>query len=164
MFRTTLFSLYQGALSGWLRRCVYAAAILLLLFLSPAGSHAHDEGPPFLIIVHPQVKHDTLAREVVADALLKKRTRWEDGSSVSPVDLHSQSSIREAFSYAVLKRSVPAVRSYWQQQIFSGRGVPPPEVKSDEAAVRYVATHPGGIGYVSRKAEAKGVRIIRLRD
>jgi ABC-type phosphate transport system substrate-binding protein len=101
---------------------------------------------------------------MVAEALLKKRVRWDDGAAIHPVDLPSQSSVREKFSHAVLKRSVAAVRSYWQQRIFSGRGVPPPEVASDEAVVRYVATHPGGIGYVSSQVELMGVRVIELRD
>jgi len=35
--------------------------------------------------------------------------------------------IRVAFSKSVHGKSVGAVRAFWQQQIFSGRDVPPPE-------------------------------------
>jgi len=48
---------------------------------------------------------------------------------------------------------VEAVRRYWQQCIFSGRSVPPPELDSDEAIVRYVAKYRGAVGYVSADAK-----------
>lgn len=137
------------------------AAVLLSVIVSNA-SVEQDDGPPFVVIVHSRMNQTSLERDIVAVAFLKKQTRWDDGTLIEPVDLESSSTTREVFSHAVLKRSVSAVRSYWQQRIFSGRGVPPPEVKSDQAAVRYVATHAGGIGYVSKKAELKGVRAIRL--
>jgi ABC-type phosphate transport system substrate-binding protein len=138
--------------------------VLILWFFAPRHAEARDEGSPFLIIVHPRVKGGALARSTVAEAFLKKRTRWDDSAVIHPVDLSGDSSVREEFSHAVIKRSVAAVRSYWQQQIFSGRGVPPPEVGSDEAVVRYVASHPGGIGYVSPQTELKGVRVVEIRD
>ena len=49
----------------------------------------------------------------------------------------------------MLKRSVAAVRSYWQQRIFSGRDVPPPEVDTENQVIKYVAGDPGALGYVS---------------
>jgi hypothetical protein len=71
--------------------------------------------------------------------------------------------VRKRFSEAVLKRSVGAVRSYWQQRIFSGRDVPPPEVDSDEAVMAYVARYPGAIGYVSGTTKLVGVKELALR-
>lgn len=146
------------------RALIGLLAVLMAEVLSTGSSHAQNETSSFLIVVHPGFKQESLKREVVADALLKKQTRWDDGTLIQPVDLHVQSAARQSFSSAVLKRSVAAVRSYWQQRIFSGRGVPPPEVNSDEAVVEYVTSHAGGIGYVSRKAEVKGVRVVTLRD
>lgn len=142
---------------------VCLVALFLLLVLTPRGSEGQSASG-FLIIAHPDQKAGSMSRDDVAAALLKKKTRWDDGLAIRPVDLHVQSPVRKVFSQAVLKRSVAAVRSYWQQKIFSGRELPPPEVGSDEAAVRYVSTHAGGIGYVSHDADVKGVRIITLRD
>ncbi len=161
----TEVSLSQGNARGmWVRCSAFLAVVLLVNLLTPTGLEARDDGPSFLVIAHPQVEQTTLERRVVADMFLKKQTRWDDGSSIQPVDLQSGSTVREKFSQEVLRRSVAAVRSYWQQRIFSGRGVPPPEVRSDEEARRFVATHPGSIGYVSYNAEVKGVKIIKVRD
>ena len=63
----------------------------------------------------------------------------------------------------VLRRSPEAVRNYWQQRIFTGRGVPPPELASDEAVLAYVREHRGAVGYVSAAAETSSVKVLELR-
>jgi hypothetical protein len=79
------------------------------------------------------------------------------------VDLRPGDPARRNFSEIVLKRSVGAVRSYWQQRIFSGRDVPPPELDSETSVVAYVAKFPGAIGYVSGGAKLSGVAELGLR-
>jgi hypothetical protein len=44
---------------------------------------------------------------------------------------------------------VGAVRAFWQQQIFSGRDVPPPELASDKEVMEFVKQHAGAVGYMS---------------
>ena len=79
------------------------------------------------------------------------------------VDLRVDNASRRQFSEEVLKRSVGAVRSYWQQRIFSGRDVPPPELESDEAVIAFVAKNPAAVGYVSGTAKLAGVRELAIR-
>jgi hypothetical protein len=81
---------------------------------------------------------------------------------IRPVDLRPQAAARLRFTERVLKRSIGAVRSYWQQRIFSGRDVPPPEVDSDEAVVAFVSKSAGAIGYVSGTAKLQGVRELAI--
>jgi len=54
------------------------------------------------------------------------------------------------------------VRSYWQQRIFSGRGVPPPEVDSDADVVRFVLKYRGSVGYVSGRAEIGKAKVLTV--
>ena len=98
----------------------------------------------------------------MADAFLKKVTRWADGEAIKPVDLRQSAAARVKFSERVLKRTVGAVRSYWQQRIFSGRDVPPPELDSDDAVVAFVAKNAGAVGYVSGAAKLSGVRELAI--
>jgi len=95
-------------------------------------------------------------RKFLADAFLKKTTRWDDGELIRPVDQVPDSPVRRKFSEDVVKRSVAAVRSYWQQVIFTGRGVPPPEVGGDDEVVRYVLKYSGAVGYVSEAQRRRG--------
>jgi hypothetical protein len=62
-----------------------------------------------------------------------------------------------------LQRSPAAVRNYWQQRIFTGRGVPPPELATDDAVLAYVREHRGAVGYGSTSAETGSVKVLELR-
>ena len=112
---------------------------------------ARGGDPEFKIVVHPD-RQAQVERSFLADAFLKNVTRWPDDEAIRPVDQRADSATRRKFSETVLKRSVVAVKTYWQQRIFSGRGIPPPELDSDEAVIRYVESHPGAVGYVSGSA------------
>jgi ABC-type phosphate transport system substrate-binding protein len=142
-----------------LPRLLLPLALAMLLLALPLRA----EGPPaYRIIVSPEVQTTRLERRFVRDAFLKKTTRWPGGEVIHPVDLPHSSPVRRRFSEEVLERSVEAVRSYWQQVIFSGRGVPPPELASDEEVVRYVVGRPGAIGYVSGTAPTGNARIVTV--
>jgi ABC-type phosphate transport system substrate-binding protein len=116
----------------------------------------------YVLVVHPDNPTTSVTRAFASDAFLKRVTRWPDGQTIQPVDLPSSSPIRQRFAREVLGRSVPAVRSYWQQLIFSGRGVPPPEL-SDRSAVAYVLTHRGAIGYVPAGTTLGRARVLAIR-
>jgi len=133
-------------------------------WLAPLGvREASGDVPAFRVIVHAQNRATGASREFVTNALLKRSTRWDDGEHLYPVDLPVSSGTRRHFSETVLGRSVAAVRKYWQQQIFSGRGLPPPELDSDAAVVRYVAKHRGGLGYVGPDVELSGVKVLIVK-
>ena len=65
------------------------------------------------------------------------------------VNQDKASKTREAFTKTVLGKSTAAVESYWQQQIFAGKDVPPAEKASDADVIAFVKSNPGGVGYVS---------------
>jgi len=122
---------------------------------------ARGGDPDFKIVVHPE-RPAQVERAFLVDAFLKNVTRWPDDETIRPVDQRPDSPTRRKFSESVLKRSVPAVKTYWQQRIFSGRGVPPPELDSDEAVVRYVESHPGAVGYVSGGAAVGKAKVASI--
>ena len=140
---------------------------LLLIVLSTtvlAPARAQSAGTPaYRLIAHPSNAANQVERGFIADAFLKKVTRWNDGVLIRPVDQLSDAPVRRQFSEQVIKRSVTAVKSYWQQLIFSGREVPPPELDSDDAVVQYVSKHPGALGYVSGAANIGHAKVIAVR-
>lgn len=127
------------------------------------GSPAAGEGTAFRVIVDPENATTSVSREMLAEAFLKTTTRWPNGESIKPIDQRLDSATRQAFSDTVLKRSVSAVRSYWQQRIFSGRAVPPPELDSDDAIVSYVTGHRGAVGYVSGSTKLGATKVVAIR-
>lgn len=143
---------------------VLLALVAGVLALARAGTVGADSRPAGVrLIVHPGSPLTTVEQKVVADAFLKKITRWPNDVPIRPVDLHPDSPVRRRFSDEVLHRSVAAVKSYWQQLVFSGRQVPPPELESEEQVVRYVLKNPGAIGYVSPGANIEGAKPLFMR-
>jgi ABC-type phosphate transport system substrate-binding protein len=128
-----------------------------------AASETNGNLGNFRVIVHPDNEATALSREFLANVFLRNVRDWDGGVGILPVDLPPSSSAREEFSRRILLRSVSAVRSYWQQRIFTGRGVPPPELDSDAAVVRYVTSNRGAVGYVSKSAELDSARVVTVR-
>ena len=145
---------------GRSRLLALATVTLGVVGLGAAGVRAQP--PAFRIVVHQDHAGASVDRAFLARVFLKKTTTWGDGEPIRPVDLPLDSPIRQHFSEDVLQRSVAAVRNYWQQLIFSGRGVPPPELESDEAVLRYVARHPGAVGYVSGSADTRTAKVLTV--
>ncbi len=126
-------------------------------------AQSRPASPPFRVIVNPQNQAASVDRRFLADAFLKKVSRWGDGEAVRPVDLGPDSAVRGRFSEDVLRRSVSAVKNYWQQLVFSGRDVPPPELDSDDQVVAYVLRFGGAVGYVSPAANVDRVKVLSLK-
>lgn len=133
--------------------------IALILGVTPGSSAATTT---YSLIVNPKNQVARMDRKVVKDIFLKKMTFFPNGKTISPVDLNVDSKTRQKFSDEVIGRSVSAVKNYWQQMIFSGRDVPPPELESDEAVIAYVRKNPNAIGYISSSARPAGVKIIAI--
>jgi hypothetical protein len=124
---------------------------------------ADPEQPVFKVIVNGRNPVRSISQDFLAQAFFKQAMRWEGGENIQPVDLPLSAPTRQAFSTSVLKRSVPAVRAYWLQRIFSGRQVPPLELDSDASVVRYVLSSPGAIGYVSAATNTASAKVIPIQ-
>jgi ABC-type phosphate transport system substrate-binding protein len=116
----------------------------------------------FQVIVNDANTTGTLTKAQVTNVFLKKTPRWPNGVSAVPIDQVDSSPARAAFSKDILGKSVAAVASYWQQQIFSGREVPPPQKSGDAAVVDFVKTNPGAVGYVAAGSPPLGVRVVAV--
>jgi ABC-type phosphate transport system substrate-binding protein len=144
------------------RALCWLAACVILGAARQASSEPSEAGAGFRVIVNAENKISSVPREFLANAFLRNVRDWADGERIQPVDLQPGSPTREEFSRRILLRSIAAIRSYWQQRIFSGRGVPPPELESDAAVVRYVVNNRGAVGYVSKSAELGAARVLAV--
>lgn len=137
-------------------------AVLCTCALPWSTGVAQNAGLGFVVIVNRANPHRSYPRGDVSRMFMKQLPRWSNGQAVQPVDLAAGAPAREAFSRQVHGRSATSVTSFWRQQIFAGRGVPPPEQASDAEVVRYVAAHAGGIGYVSPSANISAVAALEV--
>ncbi|HEY4187630.1 MAG TPA: hypothetical protein VGP07_21310 [Polyangia bacterium] len=161
----SLFRSTAGVTRGARRRlCLVTAAALLGCFAANLLSAASAAPTPaFRLVVHPANPTTAVDRVFVIQAFLKKTHQWPDGQPVRPVDLGEGSAVRQQWSKDYLGRSVEAVKSYWEQLIFSGRDLPPPEFATEEEVITYILRNRGAIGYVSGSASLHGAKVLTLR-
>lgn len=142
--------------------------ILAMFFLQVSVSTGQEsqtvrrEIQSFKIIVNPANPDTAVSISKLSRMFTKKVTRWSNGLRVFPVDQPEQSKLRHTFTRAIHGKDISAIKAYWQVQIFSGRGVPPPEKKSGSDVVQYVKDHRGAVGYVSTDCPLGGLKELRI--
>lgn len=134
-----------------------------VIFLGLASVTVVGQEKSYKIIVNASNPMVSITRENVSRIFLKKTTKFPNGLSASPVDLPANSGARDSFSKDVLGKTVATVEAYWQQLIFSGRDVPPPQ-KKEAGALDFVRSNENGIGYVSAGADTSGVKVVTVTE
>lgn len=144
------------------KRFALVGVVLILLLWSAAA--LGQSGWRFRVVAHKDVPADTITLKQLSKIFLKKQIRWKDDTPIDPVDLVENASTREQFSQKVHRKKVSKIKAYWQKQIFTGRGVPPPEKRTAREVLEYVESHPGGIGYVPVNVSLKqfDVKVIKV--
>jgi ABC-type phosphate transport system substrate-binding protein len=138
-----------------------AVAFALVGMVSPAPAQKAEVG--FKVIVNAENPIKSLTGEQVSRIFLKKTLVWDDDVTVMPVDLSPESEVRSSFSLKIHGRAVASVKSYWQQMIFSGRDIPPPERATEEQVLELIRSNRGGIGYVAATTEiGKGIKVLEV--
>jgi ABC-type phosphate transport system substrate-binding protein len=143
-------------------RAISRFLVIAAIACGVASSSLADE-EAFKIIVHPDNPITSLDRDDLRGAYLKKTTLWGNGKAIRPIQLPKDQPVRERFTRSVLKKTPSQLKSFWTQQIFSGKGVPPPEARSPAAAIAYVLANPGAVAYLPVNVDPRGAKVITLR-
>ncbi len=141
-----------------MKRIIFALAAIGVL----TGSQ-RLEAQAFKVVVNAANPISAISKSEASRIFQKKTDKFSNGRQASPVDLIKDSPVREQFSQGVHGRSASAISSYWQQQIFSGKGIPPEEKGSDSAVLDFVRSNADGIGYVAADAPlGDGVKTVTI--
>lgn len=148
------------------RRALVALVAALAVTAAAPGAALRDLGaqerPDFRVVVHAANPVSSITRQELADLFLKKKA-WPTGQPAAPANRPEGDRLRAAFTRAVHRKPVAAVVSYWNQQVFSGRGIPPVEHESDDDVLAAVRANPNAVGYVtSDAAAARGVKVLTV--
>ncbi len=140
---------------------VVAGLALSLGTVAGAPRLEAQSAQPFVVVVHESNPVTSISRDELSRIFLKKITVWRTKRPVTVVDQRESSKVREQFTRSVHHREVSSVASFWQQQIFAGRAVPPAQRTSDADVMSFVANNPDAIGYVSAGAAlAPGLKTV----
>jgi ABC-type phosphate transport system substrate-binding protein len=138
---------------------VVVAALVIALAAQLAPAAVVDD---YKVIVNPENPVGAIDRRFLRDAFLRKASDWNGGAAIRPIDLATRFAARERFVHDVLNKTPAQLKSYWNQQIFSGKGVPPPEAATPAAVISYVLANPGAIGYLPLDADVGGAKVIKV--
>lgn len=142
-------------------RAARLALLLSSIALAAAPAAAQSKTPlRYKVIVNASNPVKSLSRAQLAAIFLKKSDSWETGALVIPIDQPERAPVRQSFSRDVIGKPPAAVKSYWNQLIFSGRSVPPAERLTDADVINFVRSTPSAVGYVSATTPTKGVKVV----
>jgi ABC-type phosphate transport system substrate-binding protein len=117
----------------------------------------------FVVVVNEANPTRHLTRAEVSRIFLKRTPVWPNGSPVVPYDLSATSPTRAAFTLAVHKKPMEVVQAFWDQEIYSGRSLPPKVHSTEQAVLHAVRSEPGALGYVRAGADlGSGVKPLAL--
>ncbi len=142
----------------------FACVLLFVLCGATAGPVGAEDSGAYKVIVNPANATAQLSRLKLGEVFLRKMPRWADGVPVAPMEPSGKSPVRARFTLETYGKPVIAISAYWQQMIFSGKGVPPPERSNDADIVTFVRETPGGIGYVGAGADLTGVKVLAITE
>jgi hypothetical protein len=117
----------------------------------------------YKVIVHPENPATAVDRDFLRDAYLKRAGDWSTGETIRPVDLPASFPARQRFTRDVLRKTPAQLTTYWNQQIFSGKAVPPPEAESPADVISYVLANRGAVGYVPANVDPGRAKVIEVR-
>jgi ABC-type phosphate transport system substrate-binding protein len=126
---------------------IFAVGTVLWSVVSPQPVQAG--GDPIVVIVNVANPVDNLTVSELKKLFLSDRSRWETGKAVAPVMIGAGSPERTAFLKTVCGMNDSDFGKYFLQAAFTGKSATAPkEVGSPGMVKSFVASSPGGIGFV----------------
>lgn len=150
----------QSITSGITNRINGLCALLLLVLWYCGASSVSAAEDDVLVIGHPQLNIDVVNLQVIRDLYLGKTVQLVNGTRVEIVDLPAGHQTRDKFYIEIIGRDPGQMRAYWAKRIFTGKGRPPDTLSNERSVLRWVASEPGRIGYISAGLLDDSVRVL----
>lgn len=128
-----------------LRRAVTLSVLMLL----PNMTLHADDSKVRLLDSRSGVKQMTT--EMVREIFFMRLNSWPDGSPIHVFVLPDNHPLHARFAKEILGVYPFQLRSAWDRLVFSGTGVSPTMVESEEEMRARIESTPGSIGYTDKK-------------
>ncbi len=132
-------------------------SLLLCVFLFSQPAKAID------IIVNSTVKTNTLTASQIRRIYSMRQVLWHEGLPIVVYVLPSKHKLHQQFSKEVLRMFPYQLDRIWNKLTYSGVGVAPIEVDSQQALIKAVMTTPGAIGYAELSNNYNNIHIIKIK-
>jgi hypothetical protein len=137
-----------------LHRVILPIAIVWLLLQSAAVR------AELVVVVNVRSGVAAMTRNEVINVFFGRNRQFFNGIEAQPVELPENHPDRARFYRLLVGKDLSEISAYWSRQVFSGRMHPPVRAASTEEVLKWIVSHPGGIGVVDlAKADAR-VRVV----
>lgn len=145
-----------------MRRFVVPVVLGLGMLFAPSRV-VRAELVPWIAVVMPEAADDRLDGRMLSQIYRRKQIYTPEGERWLPVNLPVDHPLRRRFSRAVLGTTPELLDAYWNEQYFQGV-LPPHVLGSEEAVLRFVASTPHAVGYVSACHGGERLRTVLMID
>lgn len=114
-----------------------------------------------VIVANKDVSDSSIAASVAEKLFLGKQTKWSDGTKVDAVILKG-GGVHQEFLGQYVHKTDAQFTTFWKQALFTGTGSLPKSFASEDDVLRYVASQPGAVGYVSSGKQTAAVKVITV--
>jgi ABC-type phosphate transport system substrate-binding protein len=103
----------------------------------------------------------SLSKLEIKKIYLGKKMWWSDGTKIRLTT--SNRELSDLFMKKYLGRKYSQFEIYWKQLSFTGRGMMPKSLPSQDKVIQFIKENPGAIGYVSDSTKVvDGISIISV--
>jgi ABC-type phosphate transport system substrate-binding protein len=119
------------------------------LFILSAESFADAKPKQHALVLHHEIKLQTINRKTLRNLFTLKRSVWPNGIAVQIVVLESSSLEHKQFILENLGLFSYQVERIWKRQVFSGSVKSTIKVKNYDEMLDVIAKTPGSVGYIN---------------
>lgn len=132
--------------------------ILLVLALLPFATQAD-----VIIVASKMANFSTLSKDDISAIYHGKIKKLADGRPLKALD-QDDNATRAQFLKTYLAQSGTQYNTYWSRITFTGKGLPPENVRNDAGVIDALQTKPNAIGYIDSKSLTDNVKKIRVQE
>lgn len=134
---------------------------ILPLLLFSLFSHSQD----IVVVVSKANSINELSKREVIDIYMGRYITFPDGKNAKPLDLASQSQLKNDFYLRLVDQNERKINAYWARVLFSGRAKPPESVESIEEVFSYLKKSESAIAYIPETEVTDTVKVVyRLNE
>lgn len=107
------------------------------------------------VVTHPQVTESSLTKSQLRRIYTMRQLRWSDDHAITVFVLPSQHALHQRFAKERLQIFPYQLNRIWHKLTYSGLGVAPTIVRSEQELIQAVIKTPGSIGYIGEATLVK---------
>lgn len=115
-------------------------------------SHSMADAHAFIITQQGEIAK-SIDRSILKEILTGKKIYWNNGTRVKICHVNSNNEEFKAFLTDVLSMSSDQYINLWRRKLFTGRGLPPKQLATEELVISCVKNNSSSIGIIFHPAK-----------